>query len=467
MPVLPVLDIPAIPARRAVLRRWGLEFEVGLSLAAGIALILILPASPEAGLAALSVLTIWLVSAFHSGRAVASPFSRPFRTALQNLMPPLAFAAAGVGFVGLTPSVITTAVPVVVAAGVVSAGIRWVRWRLQGPVRVVLAGDRTGISQGLGHLWTASGTRVVGAVLVGHGDQLGQVDSAVFGVPVSVGVESVADFATGIGCDAVIVSPGPHLSALDLKRLEQRLEATPVAVGVLGILDSVAAHRIRPGGVGKSTILDIRSPRPSAWVRLVKAATDRVVAAVALVLLAPLMLLLCAVVKMTSPGPVFFVQRRAGRAGKSFNLIKLRTMVDGADVLKEELRELEHHNDVAESVLFKLKEDPRVTRVGRFLRRYSLDELPQFWNVFKGDMSLVGPRPYLQEEIARMDPDTLRRLAVRPGLTGLWQVSGRSDLDWDESVRLDTYYADNWSLGGDLRIIAQTLPAVAKARGAY
>jgi lipopolysaccharide/colanic/teichoic acid biosynthesis glycosyltransferase len=141
----------------------------------------------------------------------------------------------------------------------------------------------------------------------------------------------------------------------------------------------------------------------------------------------------------------------------------MRTMVQDADAIKSHLAEANEFD----SVLFKMKRDPRITRVGQFLRRSSLDELPQLLNVVLGDMSLVGPRPFLPEEVARMDEDTLRRHAVRPGITGLWQVSGRSDLAWDESAALDTYYADNWSLLGDLAIGARTVHAVTSSKGAY
>ena len=202
-------------------------------------------------------------------------------------------------------------------------------------------------------------------------------------------------------------------------------------------------------------------------MRLVKSTADRVGAAVALVLVTPVLLALVALVKVTSPGPAFFTQRRVGRSGRPFHLYKFRTMTHHAEEAKDAVRPDGTRNDAADSLLFKLRHDPRTTRVGAFLRRYSLDELPQLWNVVKGDMSLVGPRPHLSEETARMDPAALRRLAVRPGLTGLWQVSGRSDLDWETTVRLDTFYADNWSVAGDLRILAKTLPAVIKGRGAY
>jgi lipopolysaccharide/colanic/teichoic acid biosynthesis glycosyltransferase len=168
-------------------------------------------------------------------------------------------------------------------------------------------------------------------------------------------------------------------------------------------------------------------------------------------------------VKLTSSGPVFFRQTRIARDGNEFAMLKFRSMVDGADEQVDELMEQNDHD----GVLFKMREDPRVTRVGRFIRRYSLDELPQLWNVLCGDMSIVGPRPPLPSEVSKYGGDVGRRLMVKPGITGLWQVSGRSDLSWDESVRLDLYYVENWSLTLDLVIVGKTVKAVLAGSGAY
>jgi exopolysaccharide biosynthesis polyprenyl glycosylphosphotransferase len=210
-------------------------------------------------------------------------------------------------------------------------------------------------------------------------------------------------------------------------------------------------------------ILDVRPPRPSTVVRTMKATVDRVLAGALVVFFAPLMLAMVVAVRLDSRGPALFKQTRVGRNGKPFTVYKMRTMVQDAEALKETLTQ----DNEFDSVLFKMKSDPRITRVGAFLRKSSLDELPQLLNVVKGDMSLVGPRPHLPEEIAAMDSDTLRRLAVRPGITGLWQVSGRSDLTFQEAAALDTYYADNWSLGGDALIAARTVKAVVAGKGAY
>jgi len=182
-----------------------------------------------------------------------------------------------------------------------------------------------------------------------------------------------------------------------------------------------------------------------------------------ILLSAPVMLAVAWAISVEDGGPVLFRQRRTGLKGEDFDCLKFRSMVVDAE---QRLDGLQAHNHGA-GVLFKLKDDPRITRVGRFIRRFSLDELPQFFNVLSGRMSLVGPRPALPSEVARYQEHVLRRLDVRPGMTGLWQVSGRSDLPWDETVRLDLYYVDNWSMLQDLNILGRTFGAVVRPRGAY
>uniref|UniRef100_UPI000592951F sugar transferase n=1 Tax=Nocardia concava TaxID=257281 RepID=UPI000592951F len=188
-----------------------------------------------------------------------------------------------------------------------------------------------------------------------------------------------------------------------------------------------------------------------------------VFAAAALLAALPVMVIAAIAIKLTSPGPVFYLSERIGLDGAPFRMIKFRSMRTGAD---RDLGDLLAANDGA-GPLFKMREDPRVTSIGRILRKYSLDELPQFINVLRGEMSVVGPRPPLRGEVERYDRKVRRRLLVKPGLTGLWQVSGRSDLSWDESVRLDLSYVENWSMVQDLLIIRKTIFAVARSDGAY
>ena len=204
-------------------------------------------------------------------------------------------------------------------------------------------------------------------------------------------------------------------------------------------------------------------PRAGVATRVGKTALDRVGALVLLVLTSPVLLVMWAAVRLDSRGPGLFVQTRVGRDGVPFRMFKMRSMHTDAEA---RLAELVAENEM-DGTLFKIRRDPRVTRVGYLLRRSSLDELPQLWNVLRGEMSLIGPRPALPAEVATYEPAELRRLAVLPGITGLWQVSGRSDLTWDEAVRLDLYYADNWRILDDLAIAARTVVAVTQARGAY
>jgi len=206
-----------------------------------------------------------------------------------------------------------------------------------------------------------------------------------------------------------------------------------------------------------------REPALHGFNRALKRTIDVVVSAAALLVTLPLMALVAVAVKLDSSGPVFLPQERVGLNGRVFRIYKVRSMHLGADRLLKALQE----NNEAGGVIFKMKNDPRRTRVGRVIRKLSLDEVPQLWNVLKGDMSLVGPRPPIPHEVALYDDWHRRRLEVVPGLTGLWQVSGRSDIPFDEMVMLDLYYIENWSLGLDLKIILRTIPAVISMRGAY
>ncbi|HNS02199.1 MAG TPA: undecaprenyl-phosphate glucose phosphotransferase [Anaerolineae bacterium] len=201
----------------------------------------------------------------------------------------------------------------------------------------------------------------------------------------------------------------------------------------------------------------------SPWERFFKRGVDVLGSALGLLLFSPLLAIIAVAIRLDSPGPVIFSQPRVGRNGKLFAVYKFRTMVKDADQIKDQLR----HLNEAQGPMFKIREDPRITRVGRFLRRTSLDELPQFWNTLLGDMSLVGPRPALPEEVADYADWHRQRLATAPGITGLWQVSGRSDLSFEEMVLLDIYYIENWSPLLDLSILLRTIPQLFAGSGAY
>jgi len=282
-------------------------------------------------------------------------------------------------------------------------------------------------------------------------------------VPVVGSLTSVPEAVARLGVDTVAVTASRGLTSGVLKRLGWDLEGAGVDLVVAPALTDVAGPRVHVRPVSGLQLLYVEQPEFTGPTRVMKEAFDRALAAVAVALSSPLLLIIAVAVRVTSPGPIIFRQTRVGRDGHMFTVLKFRTMVTDAE---RRLGELWHRNESNE-VLFKLREDPRVTRLGRVLRRFSLDELPQLINVVIGDMSLVGPRPALPSETERYGRTTARRLLVKPGITGLWQVSGRSDLSWEDSVRLDLYYVENWSFAGDIQILWKTLSAVISSRGAY
>jgi exopolysaccharide biosynthesis polyprenyl glycosylphosphotransferase len=282
-------------------------------------------------------------------------------------------------------------------------------------------------------------------------------------VPVVGSLTSVPDAVARLGVDTVAVTASRGLTSGVLKRLGWDLEDAGVDLVVAPALTDVAGPRVHVRPVSGLQLLYVEQPEFTGPTRVIKEAVDRVSAAVALTVVSPVLAVIALAVRLSSPGPVIFRQVRVGRDGALFTVYKFRTMFVGAE---REIGDLRRRDD-GNGVLFKLRDDPRVTRVGRFLRRFSLDELPQLVNVLTGSMSLVGPRPALPSETQRYGRTTARRLLVKPGMTGLWQVSGRSDLSWEDSVRLDLYYVENWSFAGDIQILWKTLSAVVTQRGAY
>ncbi|MDT0329101.1 sugar transferase [Nocardiopsis lambiniae] len=305
------------------------------------------------------------------------------------------------------------------------------------------------------------GMRVVGVCLPEH--ELGEGLAEIEDCPVLGSFRGAADAAALVGAGTVAVLACPEMDGVELRRLAWRLEKTDTELIVASALMEVAGPRTTIRPVAGLPLLHVEHPELVGARRLLKGVFDRCAAVLALILLSPLFMALAALIRMEDGGPVFFTQTRVGRGGSEFPVYKFRTMVVGADALKAALRSRNEHD----GVLFKMRRDPRVTSVGAWLRRYSLDELPQLVNVARGEMSLVGPRPPLPEEVARYGHDVRRRLVVKPGLTGLWQVSGRSDLSWEESVRLDLRYVENWSLTLDIQILWKTWSAVIRGAGAY
>lgn len=263
--------------------------------------------------------------------------------------------------------------------------------------------------------------------------------------------------------DAVAVSAGVQLHPQTLRHLGWELAARNVGLIMAPALTDIAGPRIHTQQVAGLPLIHVTTPTLEGGQRVAKRLFDVTVSGLLIVCTAPLMLFLAILVRMDSRGPILFRQERVGIEGVPFRMLKFRSMIEDAE---SRLAELTNFNE-GSGLLFKMKSDPRVTRLGRILRRYSLDELPQLYNVFAGSMSLVGPRPPLPREVQSYEYEVRRRLLVKPGLTGLWQVSGRSNLSWQDSVRLDLYYVENWSLAGDLIILLRTVRAVFGSSGAY
>lgn len=289
-----------------------------------------------------------------------------------------------------------------------------------------------------------------------------EASDKVLGVPVVGDLDAVTKIVAARQHRAVSVSATPGWSPLRMRQLAWDLEEFGADLVVDPGIMEVAGPRLHLSPIDGLPLLRLTKPTFAGFPRVAKYVIDRVGAALLVVVLAPIMIAVALAVKCDG-GPVFFRQTRVGRHGRPFNMVKFRSMVVDAEQRK---RELSLCND-GSGPLFKLRNDPRVTRVGNVLRKYSIDELPQLFNVLAGTMSLVGPRPPLPAEVETYTRDASRKLLVKPGLTGLWQVSGRSDLSWEESVRLDLRYVENWSLAQDALILWKTLGAVVHGSGAY
>jgi len=318
---------------------------------------------------------------------------------------------------------------------------------------------------------TYHGLAVVAACLVDASERAGP-DRAAGGpaaavpaasVPVAGGLCGVAAAVSWFGADTVAVLACPEMDGGRLRELAWELEKTGTDLFVAPALLDVAGPRTTIHPVAGLPLLHVDHPELAGVKQAVKSVFEKTCAALALLVLAPLFAVIAISVRLADHGPVFFRQTRIGKDGRGFTLYKFRTMVPDAEQRKSQLAA----RNEADGVLFKIRRDPRVTRPGAWLRRWSLDELPQLINVLIGDMSLVGPRPALPEEVACYGGHMRRRLVVKPGLTGLWQVSGRSDLSREEAERLDLHYVENWSLGLDLQVLWKTGSAVIRGSGAY
>ena len=324
--------------------------------------------------------------------------------------------------------------------------------------RVVLVGSTATVQQTARDLARepGHGYRVVGVALTD-----GPNEGSVAGLPVVGPIDEVPGALRALGADTVMATSSDHLPPERIRDLAWQLEPRHHQLVLAPSLTDVGGSRIHLRPVAGLPLIHVETPHYAGFGKYAKRAFDVLVSALALAVLAPVFAVIAVLVHRDSPGGVFYRQERIGKNGEPFSILKFRSMSSDADARRAEL------TAGMDKGLFKLVDDPRITRVGKVLRRYSLDELPQLVNVLRGEMSLVGPRPALPSEVSEYDRRELRRLAVTPGLSGLWQVSGRSNLDWADGIRLDLYYVENWSMTQDLVILWRTARAVLTSDGAY
>ena len=309
-----------------------------------------------------------------------------------------------------------------------------------------------------------NGYQVVGVGITGYGPPRGE-HLVVNGreIPIIGGETQALQEIRTCGADTVAIAGTEHFGFQGIRRLIWELEAMDVELVVSPCVMDVALSRLVMRPNAGLPLLHIEKPQYHGAKRFQKRAFDFCFASAALIATLPICAIAAIAIKLTSRGPVFYSAERIGIDGRPFSMLKFRTMVQDADKQLDSLL----GNNESDGLLFKIRDDPRITSIGRILRRFSIDELPQFINVLRQEMSVVGPRPPLRREVESYDLDVQRRLLVKPGVTGLWQVSGRSDLSWEKGVRLDLSYVDNWSMVGDILIIAKTVRAVFQRKGAY
>jgi len=306
----------------------------------------------------------------------------------------------------------------------------------------------------------SDGFKLVGAVV----DSTGPINVESSDIPVVTCFESIIEMVDSTEADTVVLTSADVLDPTRMQRLGWELENRQIDVVVAPALTDIAGPRVHTRPVAGLPLIHIEYPRLEGRQLLSKRVFDVLGSAALILLLSPVLLTVAAAVKLTSPGPVLYRQERIGLNGKPFKMLKFRSMIPNADHL---LADLLAKQGTADQPLFKITDDPRITPVGKFIRRYSLDELPQLFNALMGTMSLVGPRPQVAAEVALYDDQAHRRLLMKPGLTGLWQVSGRSNLSWEDSIRLDLYYVENWSFTEDIIILYRTVRTVLETDGAY
>ncbi|MEX2548799.1 MAG: sugar transferase [Nitriliruptoraceae bacterium] len=418
---------------------------------------------------AIAITPLWLLL-FHLAGAYRPEYLNAGGDAVRRFVAGVVAGVLAIGFTSFLLNLQLSRLFVVFVAGYVLIGGALLRWALRRYVRTrqargelvqraLLVGTDTDALQLAATLASDPDSSYQ---LVGYLDDDRPAGEVVDGARVLGRPAQAEAIAAEHGIGVVIVSPG-GVSPGTLRDVTIALEGTPVDLAVAPSLFQVVTRRMTIETVGNVPILHVDQIRLGRFRQILKRSLDLVAATVLLIVTSPLWLAAAILVRTSSPGPVLFRQERSGRDGEPFQILKFRTMVADAE---QRLAEVQHLNE-ADGVLFKIADDPRLTEIGRVLRRWSIDELPQLINVLRGDMSMVGPRPPLPDEVDRYEPWHLRRLRVRPGLTGVWQVSGRSDVPFDEAVRLDLFYIESWSLGTDLWLLARTIPAVLRRDGAY
>lgn len=331
--------------------------------------------------------------------------------------------------------------------------------------RAVVVGDRAKTGHVIQQIADApdTGYQIVGEVTTSNGGRVGRLRPVPDSIHRATGYDEILPLIDATGSDTLILTSSDVLTPERTRQLGWQLDERNIELVVAPALTDIAGPRVHTRPVAGLPLLHISYPRMSGIKQVVKRAFDIAGSLALIVVLSPVLAVVALGVKLTSPGPLLFKHERIGLNGEPFKMFKFRSMVVDAD---KQLTDLLVQQGTGDRPLFKVTNDPRITPIGKFLRRYSLDELPQFFNVLNGSMSLVGPRPQVAGEVALYDEWDGRRLLVRPGITGLWQVSGRSNLEWEDAIRLDLYYVENWSLVADLIILLRTIRVVLVSDGA-
>ncbi|MFC6152724.1 exopolysaccharide biosynthesis polyprenyl glycosylphosphotransferase [Nocardioides yefusunii] len=457
-------DARPVVAGPSPLRRLRAELILGTEIVASLLVMTLVAFVVETTVAVLMLVAgVTLVVRYREGRQFLRPGWPRTERVLRDTSVPFCVAALPVAAHVWPAGHLSAALAITLAGtavAVVGALLR--RW-IPIAQRVVVVGSAVAIAEAATRWFDSRHVQIVGSLVVD--DEFPRVPRPRTGsvVKVDSGRSITRDSLLSAQPDMVLVVPGPGVDAESVRRIGWALEGSTAALAVQSDLDGIAPHRLTSTSYAGASLLHVSPSRAGRLPLLAKSAFDRVFGTLLLLLAGPLLLGLMAAIRLTSPGPAVFRQVRVGIDGKHFTMYKLRTMVATAERDKGELA----GQNEGSGVLFKMQADPRITPLGRVLRKFSLDELPQLFNVVTGDMSLVGPRPALPEEVAQYSSLERRRLVAKPGLTGLWQVSGRSDLGWDESVALDNHYTENWRLADDGVILVRTVGAVLRSKGAY